>query len=160
MVFFPARMQRRSPERDIVARTPYRPPVPPSTRKGRRRLGWRLLWAGLLVGGTVLAVVALIDASAPPRVDVGFSAASPAVEAPPAPELRLVVERRSLHVRLLRGDDVVWRGRGPLGCLSGRRLRRVGSTARLVARGCVRLRSGAVVTLAARVPAGTRVQLR
>jgi hypothetical protein len=70
------------------------------------------------------------------------------------------VQRRSLHVRLVSEGKVVWRGRGPVGCLSGKRLRRLRSASRLVARGCVRLRSGAVVTLAARVPAGTRLDLR
>jgi hypothetical protein len=156
-------MQRKSPRRDIVASTPYRPPVSASTRKGGPRTRWYLLSAGALVGLTVAAGLALVGASSPPRVEVGFSAASPPVEAPAAvvvPQPRLVVERRSLHIRLVRGDDVAWRARGPVGCLSGRRLRRMRDPSRLVARGCVRLRSGAVVTLAARVPAGTRVELR
>jgi hypothetical protein len=159
-------MQRRSPERDVVARTPYRPPVSSTTRKGGRRLRRHVLSAGALVGLTVAAGVALIDMSSTPRVDVGFSAPTPAVQPPvtaaaaPAPELRLVVERRSLHVRLLHDGELVWRGRGPLGCLSGKRLRRLRSPARLVARGCIRLRSGEVVTLAARVPDGARVEIR
>jgi hypothetical protein len=156
-------MQRTSRRRDIVASTPFEPPVP-ATRKGGLRTRWYVLSAGALVGLAVAAGVALIGASSPPRVEVGFSGASPPVESPVAPaappEPRLVVERRSLHVRLLRGDEVVWRARGPLGCLSGRRLRRMGDPSRLVARGCVRLRSGAIVTLAARVPAGTRLELR
>jgi hypothetical protein len=160
-------MQRESPKREIVASTPYRPPAAASTRKGGRRLRWSyVLSAGALVGVTVLAGVAVIDSSSPPRVDVGFSTPSAPVRAPvtaaeaPPPAARLVVERRGLHLRLVSEGKVVWRGRGPVGCLSGKRLRRLGSASRLVARGCVRLRSGAVVTLAARVPAGTRVQLR
>jgi hypothetical protein len=156
-------MQRTSRRRDIVASTPYKPPVP-ATRKGGLRTRWYVLSAGALVGLAVAAGVALIGASSQPPVEVGFSAASPPVAGPvapaAAPEPRLVVERRSLHVRLVRGDEVVWRARGPVGCLSGRRLRRMRDASRLVARGCVRLRSGAIVTLAARVPAGTRVELR
>ena len=158
-------MQRESPRRDVVARTPYRPPASSTTRKGGHRLGRHLLIGGALLGLTVATGFVVVDRSGSPRVEVGFTTPSPDVEPPvtaaaAAPEARLVVERSSLHVRLVRDGEVVWRGRGPVGCLNGKRLRRMRSASQLVARACVRLRNGEVVTLAARVPAGAEVELR
>jgi hypothetical protein len=148
--------------RDVVASTPYHPPRSAPTRSGGRRLAGRVASGCVLLGLTVAAGIALSGAWSSPRIEVGFTAPKPATQAPvvAAPHSRLVVERRSAHVRLVRDGQVVWRARGPVGCLTGRPLRRLGAATRLVARACVRLRDGAVVTLAARVPQGTDLEVR
>ena len=64
-------MPRTSPERDIVASAPYKPPVSAATRMGGRRAAWRLASAGLLVGMTIVAGVALTGAWSPQPVAGG-----------------------------------------------------------------------------------------
>jgi len=151
-------MQRKAAERDVVATTPYRPPVPEATRKGGPRLRWHLAGAGGLLGLTVAAGIALTSMSSRPQVEVGFSTPQPAAQAPA--DVRLLVEREGAHVRLESDGAVVWRGRGPIDCITGERLRRLRDGAGLVARACVRLRDGAVVGLAGRVPDGAVLELR
>ena len=151
-------MQRKPAEREVVASTPYRPPVPVPTRKGGPRLRWHLAGAGALLGLTVAAGIAVTSISTRPQVEVGFSAPEPAVQAPA--DLRLVVDRDAARVRLERDGEVVWRARGPIGCITGERLRGLRDGAGLVARACVRLRDGAVVGLAGRVPDGAAVLIR
>jgi hypothetical protein len=158
VVLFLAAMQRNAAERDVVASTPYRPPVPAATRKGGSRLRWHLAGAGALLGLTVAAGIALTSVSTRPQVEVGFSAPEPAVQAPA--DVRLVVEREGAHVRLETGGAVVWRGRGPVDCVTGERVRRLRDGAGLVARACVRLRDGAIVGLAGRVPDGAELVVR
>ena len=149
-------MQRRYPDRDVVASTPYRPPTAPSTPKGGLRLRWHVAAAGGLVGLTVAAGVALSSMTSAPRVDVRFSAPAPVAQAP----ARLVVEPGAGHVLLVRGGAVAWRARGPIDCVTGRHLRRVADGPGVVTRACVRLRDGAVVGLAGRVPDDAAVDVR
>ena len=151
-------MPQKAAKRDVVASTPYRPPVPAATRKDGKRLRWHLAGAGALLGMTVAAGIALTSVSDRPQVEVGFSAPAPAVQAPA--DVRLVIEREGAHLRLTSDGAVVWRGRGPIDCVSGKRVRRLRDGAGLVARACVRLRDGAVVSLAGRVPDGAAVQVR
>jgi hypothetical protein len=151
-------MQRKAAERDVVASTPYRPPVAATTRKDGLRLRWHLAGAGALLGLTVAAGIALTSLSTRPQVEVGFSAPEPAVQAPA--DVRLVIEREGAHVRLESNAEVVWRARGPIDCISGERVRGLRDGAGLVARACVRLRDGAVVGLAGRVPGGALIQVR
>ena len=158
MVLFQGPMQRKAAERDVVASTPYRPPVPAATRKGGPKLRWQLAGAGGLLGLTVAAGIALTSVSTRPQVEVGFSAPQPAMQAPA--DVRLVVERENAHVRLESDGRVVWRGHGPIDCITGKRLRRLRDRVGLLARGCVRLRDGAVVGLAGRVPDGAAIDLR
>jgi hypothetical protein len=158
VVLFQAAVQRKAAERDVVASTPYRPPVPAATRKGGLRLRWHLAGAGALLGLTVAAGIALTSLSARPQVEVGFSAPEPAVQAPA--DVRLVLEREGARVRLESGGAVVWRGRGPIDCITGQRVRGLRDGAGLVDRACVRLRDGAVVGLAGRVPPGAEVLVR
>jgi hypothetical protein len=152
-------MKRESPARDVVASAPrYQPPVSASTRTGGRRVALRLASAGLLVGMTVAAGVALMGAWSDAPVEVGFQ--PPAASAPTALEPQLVIDRSSHTVTLMRGEDLVWRARGPIDCVSGRRWRSFADRVALVERACVRLRSGAVVALSGRVPEGTATKLR
>ena len=149
-------MQRRSPERDVIAATPYRPPTAPATRKGGPRLRGHVAAAGGLVGLSVAAGVALTSMTTAPRVEVGFSA--PAAQAPA--DVRLIVDRSARQVRLVRDGAVLWRARCPIDCVTGRRVESVADGAELVARACVRLRDGAVVGLGGRVPDGAEIDVR
>jgi hypothetical protein len=157
VVLFHTSVPKKSADRDVVASTPYRPPVPPTTRKGGPRLRWHLAGAGALLGLTVAAGIAVTSISTRPQVEVGFSAPEPAVQ---APAVRLVMERERAHVRLETDGEVVWRGRGPVDCVTGERVRRLRDGAGLVARACVRLRDGAIVGLAGRVPEGAELVVR
>jgi hypothetical protein len=152
-------MQRESSQRDIVASTPYRPPVPEPTRTGGRRVALRVASAGLLVGMTIVAGVALTGASSSDPVEVTFRAPAPVARAPASVQAKLVIDRGSRHVTLLRGDEAAWRARGPIHCVSGRRWKDFGDRVGLVAHAGVRLRDGAVVGLAGRVPEGTALRI-
>jgi hypothetical protein len=152
-------MARKHAERDIVASTPYRPPTAGATRSGGRRVVVRVASAGVLVGATILAAVALGGAGSSGPVEVRFQPPqAPAAVAPP--QARLVVDRAARRVTLVRDGSAAWRARGPIHCVSGRRWRSVENRAALVSHACVRLRSGAVVALAGRVPAGVAVKVR
>jgi hypothetical protein len=159
-------MERKSAERDIVARAPYRPPVAASTRTGGRRTAMRAASAGLILGITIVAGVALSGAWSSGPVEVRFrppqAPAPPAapVAAPAAPGARLVIDRAARRVTLLRHGAPAWRARGPIDCVSGRRWRSFRDRPAIVARACVRLRSGAVVGLAGRVPRRTALHVR
>jgi hypothetical protein len=159
VVFFLRHMERESPARDVVASTPaYRPPVSASTRTGGRRVALRLASAGLLVGMTVAAGVALVSAWGDAPVEVGFK--PPAAAAPAPVAQQVVIDRSSRSVSLVRGDVVVWRAKGPIDCVSGHRWRSFADRIALVERACVRLGSGAVVALSGRVPEGAALRLR
>jgi hypothetical protein len=157
VVLFLPHMQRKPAKRDVVASTPYRPPVPAATRTGGRKAAVRMASAGLLVGMTIVAGVAVLTVRDEPPVEVTFT--TPAVSAP-AVDTQLVIDREARRVTLMRDGDLAWRGRGPIDCVSGRRWTDLGDRAALVARACVRLRDGAVVALAGRVPAGAPVRVR
>ncbi len=149
-------MRKEPAERDVVARTAYRPPVSSPTRAGGRRTALRVASASVLVGMTIVAGVALVAARDDGPVEVTFR--TPAAAAPPATEL--VIDREAHSVTLVRDGDRVWRGRGPADCVTGRRLADLGDRAAIVARACVRLRDGALVALAGRVPVGSPVSVR
>ena len=152
-------MQRKAAERDIVASAPYRPPVSASTRPGGRRVALRVASAGLLAGMTIVAGVALTGAWSSGPVEVRFRAPEAPVVAV-ASEARLVIDRAARRVTLVRDGSPAWRGRGPVHCVSGRLWRGFDDRAGLVDRACVRLRSGAVVGLAGRVPEGAALKVR
>ena len=152
-------MRQKSPQREIVASTPYRPPVSATTRMGGRRTVWRLASAGVLVGMTIVAGVALTGAWSSKPVEVGFRAPErPA--AGPAVDAQLVTQRDTGRMKLVRHGRVVWRGDGPVDCVSGRPRKAPADPAALVARACVRLDDGAIVSLAGRVPEGATVLVR
>jgi len=155
-------MERKRAEREVVARTPYRPPVPAATRTGGRMIALRVASAGVLVGMTVAAGAALVGSWGSDPVEVRFRA--PAASAPHAQPAaagtRLVIHRAARRVTLVRHGAVTWRGRGPIGCVSGRPWKRLRDRAAVIARACVRLRDGAVVPLAGRVPGGAVVALK
>jgi hypothetical protein len=154
-------MPRTSPERDIVASAPYKPPVSAATRMGGRRTVWRLASAGLLVGMTIVAGVALTGASGPQPVEVGFRAPQrPAAAAPVAGDAQLVLEQDRHRMKLVRDGEVAWRGTGPVDCVTGRHWTSPVDRSRLLATACVRLSDGAIVSLAGRVPAGAAVAVR
>jgi hypothetical protein len=158
-------MPQKDAERDVVARIPFRPPVAGSTRTDGRRVALRVVSAGVLLGIVIIAGVALGGAGSSQPVEVRFGApvapvapAAPAVAA--APSSRLVIDRRARRVTLMRAGSAAWHGRGPIHCVSGKRWRSFEDRVAIVARGCVRLRSGAVVALAGRVPSGTALKVR
>jgi hypothetical protein len=149
-------MERRSSDRDVVARVPYRPPAPAAARPGGRRVVMRLASVGVLVGMTIIAGVAVLGASRPAPVEVTF-------EAPPVPAAaasELVINGEAGRVTLRTGDELAWRGRGPIDCVSGRPWTDLRDHAALLDRACVRLRGGAVVGLSGRVPPGATVRIR
>jgi hypothetical protein len=156
-------MERKAAQRDIVARA-YRPPVAASTRMGGRRVAMRMASAGLILGITIVAGVALSGAWDTGPVEVRFRPPEAATQAPVvatgAPDARLVIDRDARRVTLLRHGAPAWWARGPIHCVSGRRWRSFGDRAAIVARACVRLRTGAVVALSGRVPAGAALKLR
>jgi hypothetical protein len=153
-------MRQKTPERDVVASTPYQPPVSATTRMGGRRTMWRLASAGVLVGMTIVAGVALAGAWSSAPVEVGFRAPERPAAAPAAGGARLVLERDRLRMKLVSGGEVAWRGTGPVDCVSGRRWGPVSDRAALVAHACVRLDDGAIVSLEGRVPAGAAFIVR
>ncbi len=154
-------MQRKPPQREVVASTPYRPPVSAATRMGGRRAAWRLASAGLLVGMTIVAGVALTGAWSSSPVEVGFGAPGRPAAAPAAAgDTQLVLEQDRLRMKLVHGGEVAWRGTGPVDCVTGRRWTSVADHAALLAQACVRLGDGAIVSLAGRVPAGTALLVR
>jgi hypothetical protein len=119
----------------------------------------RLASAGVLVGMTIVAGVAALGANDPPGVEVTFRAPQ-APAAAPASDVQLIVDAAARRVTLLREGTAAWRGRGPIDCITGRRWTDLGDGAGLLAQACVRLRDGAIVGLAGRVPAGTPVAVR
>ena len=127
-------MPRTSPERDIVASAPYRPPVSTATRMGGRRTVWRLASAGLLVGMTIVAGVALTGAWSPQPVEVGFRAPQRPAAAPVAGDAQLVLEQDRHRMKLVRDGEVAWRGTGPVDCVTGRRWTSPVDRTRLLAR--------------------------
>ena|SRR5215207_2986277 len=153
-------MPRKSPERDIVASAPYRPPVPPTTRTGGRRTVWRLTSAGALVGMAIVAGAALMGAWNSQPVEVGFRAPERPASAPVAEDAQLVVERDRFRMKLVRDGEVAWRGTGPVDCVTGRRWNSLADRTQLVAKACAKLSDGAIVSLAGRVPAGTALVVR
>ena len=154
-------MPRTSPERDIVAAAPYRPPVSAATRTGGRRTVWRLASAGVLVGMTIVAGVALRGAWSSQPVEVGFRAPERPAAAPPAGDgTRLVLESDRNRMKLVREGEVAWRGSGPVDCVTGRRWASPVDRTRLLAEACVKLGDGAIVSLAGRVPAGAALLVR
>jgi len=154
-------MPPTSPERDIVASAPYRPPVSGATRMGGRRTVWRLASAGLLVGMTIVAGIALTGAWSPQPVEVGFRAPERPASAPPVGrDAQLVLEQDRYRMKLVRDGEVAWRGTGPVDCVSGRRWSSPVDRTQLVAKACVRLSDGTIVSLAGRVPAGAAVLVR
>jgi hypothetical protein len=149
-------MQRKSSDRDVVARVAYRPPAPAAARPGGRRVVMRLASVGVLVGVTIVAGVAVLGASRPAPIEVTY-------EAPPVPAAavsELVIDRDPRRVTLRTGDELAWRGQGPIDCVSGRPWADLRDHAALLARACVRLRDGAVVGLSGRVPPGATVRVR
>jgi hypothetical protein len=154
-------MPRTTPERDIVASAPYRPPVSEATRTGGRRAMWRIASAGVLVGMTIVAGVALTGAWSTQPVEVGFRAPErPAAALPAGEEAQLVLEADRYRMKLVRDGEVAWRGTGPVDCVTGRRWPAPVDRTRLVAEACVRLGDGAIVSLAGRVAAGAAVSVR
>jgi hypothetical protein len=153
-------MPRTAPERDIVASAPYRPPVSEATRMGGRRAVWRIASAGVLVGMTIVAGVALTGAWSTQPVEVGFRAPERPAAAATAGEAQLVLEADRYRMKLVRDGEVAWRGTGPVDCVTGRRWPSPVDRTRLVAEACVRLGDGAIVSLAGRVPAGAAVSVR
>jgi hypothetical protein len=154
-------MPRTTPERDIVASAPYRPPVSEATRMGGRRARWRIASAGVLVGMTIVAGVALTGAWSTQPVEVGFRAPErPAAAAPAGEEAQLVLEADRRRMKLVRDGEVAWRGTGPVDCVTGRRWPSPVDRTRLLAEACVKLGDGAIVNLAGRVPAGAAVSVR
>jgi hypothetical protein len=146
-------MPRIPPPRDIVAATPYRPPAAPATRKGGLRPGRLLVTTGLVAGVAVVVAAAALD---PGPATVSVRAPAPA--AAPAPDARLVLAGG--RATLVREGVVAWRGRGPVDCVTGAAWRGAGDAATLVSQACVRLRDGALVALAGRVPDGATVVSR
>jgi hypothetical protein len=134
--------------------------VSAATRMGGRRGMWRLASAGLLVGMTIVAGVALTGAWSPQRVEVGFRAPERPAAASAAGDAKLVLESGRHRMKLVRDGEVVWRGTGPVDCVSGRRWTSPVDRTQLVATACVRLSDGAIVSLAGRVPAGAAVLVR
>ena len=63
-------------------------------------------------------------------------------------------------MKLVRDGEVAWRGTGPVDCVSGRRWASPVDRTQLVAKACVRLSDGAIVSLAGRVPAGAALLVR
>jgi hypothetical protein len=150
-------MPRRPAKRDVVASTP----VTAATRMGGRKVAWRLASAGVLVGMTIVAGVALGGAWSSQPVEVRFRAPErPAAAPAAATDTQLVIELDRHRMKLVRHEQVAWRGDGPLDCVTGRPWRAFGDSAALVAQACVRLADGAIVSLAGRVPAGVVVDVR
>jgi hypothetical protein len=128
---------------------------------GGRRTVWRLASAGVLVGMTIVAGVALTGAWSSQPVEVGFRAPERPAVAPPAGEgARLVLESDRYRMKLVRDGEVAWRGTGPVDCVTGRRWASPVDRTRLLAEACVRLGDGAIVSLGGRVPAGTALLVR
>jgi hypothetical protein len=153
-------MPPTSSERDVVASAPYKPPVSAATRMGGRRTMWRLASAGLLVGMTIVTGIALTGAWSPQPVEVGFRAPGRPAAAPAAGAAQLVLESDRHRMKLVRDGGIAWRGTGPVDCVSGRPWTSPIDRTQLVAKACVRLTDGAIVSLAGRVPAGTAVSVR
>ena len=155
-------MPRTSSERDVVASAPYKPPVSAATRMGGRRAVWRLASAGLLVGMTIVAGVTLTGAWSSKPVEVGFRAPERPAAAPPVgdDDAQLVLEQDRYRMKLVRDGEVAWRGTGPVDCVSGHRWSSPTDRTQLVAKACIRLSDGAIVSLAGRVPAGAAVLVR
>ncbi len=120
---------------------------------------WRLASAGLLVGMTIVAGVALTGAWSPRPVEVGFRAPERPAAAV-AGDAQLVLESDRHRMKLVRDGEVAWRGTGPVDCVSGRRWTSPVDRTQLVATACVRLSDGAIVSLAGRVPAGAALLVR
>ena len=122
---------------------------------------WRIASAGVLVGMTIVAGVALTGAWSTQPVEVGFRAPERPAAAPPAGEgAQLVLEADRYRMKLVRDGEVAWRGTGPVDCVTGRRWPAPVDRTRLVAEACVRLGDGAIVSLAGRVQAGAAVSVR
>jgi hypothetical protein len=128
---------------------------------GGRKTAWRLGSAGVLVGMTIVAGVALSGAWSSEPVEVRFRAPERPASAPAlATGTQLVIERDRHRMKLVRHEQVAWRGDGPVDCVTGRPWPAFGDTAALVAHACVRLADGAIVSLAGRVPAGAVLLMR
>ena len=121
---------------------------------GGRRTAWRLASAGVLVGMTIVAGVALTGAWSSQPVEVGFRAPERPAAPPAGDGARLVLESDRYRMKLVRDGQVAWRGTGPVDCVTGRRWASPVDRTRLLAEACVRLSDGAIVSLAGRVPAG------
>lgn len=122
---------------------------------------WRLASAGVLVGMTIVAGVALTGAWSTQPVEVGFRAPErPAATRPGAADATLVLESGRHRMKLVRDGEVAWRGTGPVDCVTGRRRAAPVDRTRLLAEACVRLGDGAIVSLAGRVPAGAALIVR
>ena len=128
---------------------------------GGRRTAWRLASAGVLVGMTIVAGVALTGAWSSQPVEVGFRAPERPAAAPLAGDgARLVLESDRHRMKLVRDGEVAWRGTGPVDCVTGQRWASPVDRTRLLAEACVKLSDGAIVSLAGRVPAGATLLVR